>query len=165
MIRSPIKHALTLSILGLVILAACSRPPMQEQTNTILPLSNSPPVDLNRALAQANAEKKLVLLDFTGSDWCPPCIQMEKEVFSKPEFQVYAEANLVFLSVNFPLKFRFSPEANASNNFLAQQFKVDGPPILIALDGEGKTILRHIGPYETPQDLIDALTAARSKAK
>lgn len=159
------KQILSLSILGLIILAACSRPPMQEQEKASLPLSNSPPIDLNRALAEANAENKLVLLDFTGSDWCPPCIQMEKAIFSSPEFQVYAEEKLVFLSVDFPLKFRLSPEANASNNRLAQQFKVDGPPTLIALDGEGKTILRHIGPYETPQELIDALADAKAKAK
>jgi thiol:disulfide interchange protein len=163
MIRSPIKRVLSLSLLGLVILAACSRPPMQEQTNTSLPLSNSPPINLSAALTQAKAENKLVFMDFTGSDWCPPCMELEKKVFSQADFQAYAASNLVFLSVNFPLKFRLTPEANATNNLLAQQFKVDGPPILIALNGDGKEIWRHIGPYETPKELIADLAAAKAK--
>ena len=44
--------------------------------------------DAAKAQAQAKAENKLVLLDFTGSDWCPPCIKMRKEVFSKKEYRL-----------------------------------------------------------------------------
>ncbi len=44
--------------------------------------------DLPKAQAQAKAENKLVLLDFTGSDWCIWCIKLDTDTFSKPEFQI-----------------------------------------------------------------------------
>jgi protein disulfide-isomerase len=53
------------------------------------------------AFAQAKKENKLVLLDFTGSTWCPACIAMHKEVFSTPKFEEYAK-KYVLLRVDFP---------------------------------------------------------------
>ena len=58
--------------------------------------------DYEKAVAQAKAEKKMVLLDFTGSDWCGWCIKLDKEVFSQPEFKDYAKENLVLVEVDFP---------------------------------------------------------------
>jgi thiol-disulfide isomerase/thioredoxin len=60
--------------------------------------------DYAAALAQAGREKKLVLLNFTGSDWCPPCKRLEADVFSRPEFRAYAAKNLVFVKIDFPRK-------------------------------------------------------------
>jgi thioredoxin-related protein len=57
--------------------------------------------DYEKALAQAKAEKKMVVLDFTGSDWCGWCIKLDKEVFSKKEFKDYAKDNLVLVEVDF----------------------------------------------------------------
>jgi thiol-disulfide isomerase/thioredoxin len=54
------------------------------------------------AQKQAHAEKKPILIDFTGSTWCPPCIQLNKEVFKSKTFQEYAEKNLVLMKVDFP---------------------------------------------------------------
>ena len=51
--------------------------------------------DAPKALAIAKAENKLVMLDFTGSDWCGWCIKLNKEVFSTPDFADYAAKNLV----------------------------------------------------------------------
>ena len=50
--------------------------------------------DYEQALATAKSTNKRVLLDFTGSDWCGPCIQMEKTVFTKAAFLNYAKQNL-----------------------------------------------------------------------
>ena len=58
--------------------------------------------DVPKAQAQAKSEKKLVMLDFTGSDWCGWCIKLHNEVFSKPEFSEYAKKNLVLVEVDFP---------------------------------------------------------------
>src|ERR1051326_4751371 len=58
--------------------------------------------DLAKAQAQAKKENKLVMLDFTGSDWCGWCIKLNKEVFSKPEFVDYPKKNLVLVEVDFP---------------------------------------------------------------
>jgi protein disulfide-isomerase len=162
-----IKRILRFSIAGLLLLAACRHTPVREQTDLSLPLKNSPPIDLNATLARAKAENKLVLLDFTGTDWCGPCMQLHEEVFAQPEFQSYASSNLVFVPVDFPAKYRLSPEANATNDFLAAKFDVSGFPTLIALDGEGNTLWQQIGfdPGDSPKKWIDALDALKSKAK
>ena len=55
---------------------------------------------LTAAIALAKAEKKVVLLDFTGSDWCGICKRLNKEVFSTPEFVQYAAKNLVLVEVD-----------------------------------------------------------------
>src|SRR5258705_10778383 len=59
--------------------------------------------DLPKAQAQAKTEKKLVLMDFTGSDWCGWCIKLHKEVFSPQDFADYAKKNLVLVEVDFPI--------------------------------------------------------------
>jgi thiol:disulfide interchange protein len=166
MIRSPIKYALSLSFVGLAILAACSPSPPREQTNASTPLTNAPPIQLDRALAQAKAGNKLVFLDFTGSDWCPPCMKLHEKIFSRPEFQAYAESNLVLLVVDFPQKFHLSADAGATNEFLSAKFNIQGFPTLVALDADGKEIWRHLGYIDGGlKELTDDLAAARSKAK
>jgi len=59
--------------------------------------------DYEKAVAQAKAEKKMVLLDFTGSDWCQWCVKLDKDAFSKPEFKSYAKDHLTLVNVDFPL--------------------------------------------------------------
>ncbi|MGO8697092.1 MAG: thioredoxin family protein [Limisphaerales bacterium] len=59
--------------------------------------------DLPGALRQAKAEHKIVLLDFTGSDWCMWCTRFDDDVLSKPEFASYAKTNLVMVRVDFPI--------------------------------------------------------------
>ena len=58
--------------------------------------------DLPKALDKAKAENKMVLMDFTGSDWCPPCKALHKTVLTSPEFEAYAQTNLVLVEVDFP---------------------------------------------------------------
>jgi len=64
--------------------------------------------DLPKAKQQAKAEGKLVLLDFTGSDFCSSCIRLHKEVFPAKEFAAFAKQRLILVEVDFPLK-RSSP--------------------------------------------------------
>jgi len=136
----------------------CSRGPLQ--------VVNSGPVDLNAAVTQAKAQNKLVLLDFTGSDWCVPCMRLQKEIFSRPEFQTFAASNLVFVVVDFPSKFRFPAETTATNEFLRGKFSVDGFPTLVALNGDGKEIWRRLGPLPGGLKSLDAeLASAKSQAK
>ena len=58
--------------------------------------------DATTALAQAKKEKKLVVMNFTGSDWCGWCIKLKKEVFDTKEFAEYAGKNLVLVELDFP---------------------------------------------------------------
>ena len=96
--------------------------------------------DLPKAQAQAKLEKKMVLMDFTGSDWCGWCIRLHKEVFSKPAFAEYARKNLVAVEVDFPRKKQLDPAQKKANDALARKYKIEGYPTIIVLDGDGKQL-------------------------
>src|SRR5215469_9006382 len=82
--------------------------------------------DLPKAIAQAKADKKMVLMDFTGSDWCPPCKALHKNVLTSKEFEDYAQTNLVLVLVDFPRNKPQTEELKASNTKLAKKFDVEG---------------------------------------
>lgn len=96
--------------------------------------------DYEKALAKAKAEKKMVLLDFTGSDWCGWCMKLDKEVFSKKEFKDYAKENLVLVEVDFPQAKRLTKKVKEQNDKLQAEFKVQGYPTIIVLNPEGKKV-------------------------
>lgn len=124
--------------------------------------SNEPPIDLAVVLQQAKTENKNVLLDFTGSDWCPPCIAMHENVFTKPEFKGYANTNLVFVEVDFPNEKPQSPEQKKANEALSAQFKVEAFPTFVLLNAEGKELWREVGAFvQTPAEFISAIEAVK----
>ena len=96
--------------------------------------------DLPKAQAKAKEEKKLVMLDFTGSDWCGWCIKLNKEVFSKPEFAEYASKNLVLVEVDFPRTKKLSAELKKANAALQEKYKIQGYPTIIVLNSDGKKV-------------------------
>jgi thioredoxin-related protein len=96
--------------------------------------------DLPKAQAQAKKENKLVMLDFTGSDWCGWCIKLNKEVFSKPEFAAYAKTNLVLVEVDFPRSKTQSAALKKANEALGEKYGIEGYPTIIVLNGEGKKV-------------------------
>lgn len=89
------------------------------------------------AQAQAAAEKKLLLVNFSGSDWCGWCIKLQKEVFQKKEFIDYARSNLVLLTVDFPKRKPLPASQSSANQALAARFKVEGFPTLLVLNEDG----------------------------
>lgn len=106
--------------------------------------------DLPKAKQQAKAEGKLVLLDFTGSDFCSSCIRLHKEVFPAKEFAAFAKQRLILVEVDFPLKKKQPAALKAANEALSKEFKVDGYPTLILLGSDGKKF------GEVEFDLFDA---------
>jgi len=96
--------------------------------------------DYKQAQAEAKANKKLLLVNFTGSDWCGWCIRLDREVFSKPEFEEYAKKNLVLLEVDFPRAKELPPAQKVQNQQLAQEYQIEGFPTLVVLDGDGRTV-------------------------
>jgi len=67
------------------------------------------------AMAQAAKEKKDLLIDFTGSDWCGVCVMLDKEVFSQPAFADEAPKHFVLLKLDFPRAKPQSPELQKQN--------------------------------------------------
>jgi protein disulfide-isomerase len=89
---------------------------------------------------EAKANNKLVLLDFTGSDWCGWCITLDREVFSKPQFKEYASKNLVLVEVDFPKMKPLSESIREQNIRLAQQYQIQAFPTIIVLNGSGQVV-------------------------
>jgi len=104
--------------------------------------------DLPAAQAQAKSENKLVLMDFTGSDWCGWCIKFKKEVLDTPEFQAYAAKNVVLVEVDFPNKKSQSADLKSANAGLKDKYRIEGYPTLVVLNQNGKEIGRQVGYSE-----------------
>ena len=122
--------------------------------------------DLPKAQAQAKKENKLVMLDFTGSDWCGFCIKLNKEVLSKPEFAEYAKKNLVLVEVDFPNAKKQSQELKKANAALMEKYEIKGYPTLVLLNGEGKKLGEVEGytPGSGPKAFIAELEKVKKKA-
>lgn len=95
---------------------------------------------LPEAQAKAKSENKLVMLDFTGSDWCIWCKKLNAEIFTQPEFIQYAQKNLVPVEVDFPHSKPQSPEQKKANEALQEKYKIEGYPTVIVLNSQGKKV-------------------------
>jgi protein disulfide-isomerase len=96
--------------------------------------------DYKKAQEDAKAGKKLMLLEFTGSDWCGWCMKLDKEVFSTPEFQNYASRNLILVKVDFPRRRQQTEALKKQNAQLAQKYDIQGFPTIIVLNGQGEKL-------------------------
>jgi protein disulfide-isomerase len=92
------------------------------------------------AQQEAKSHQKLLLMDFTGSDWCGWCVMLDKEIFSKPEFKEYASKNLVLLELDFPRMKQMPAETMAQNQRLAMQYQIQGFPTVVVLNSAGKQV-------------------------
>ncbi len=98
--------------------------------------------DYQLALGYSEALSRPVLINFTGSDWCPWCFKLRDEVFIQPEFDSYAKDNLILLTIDFPQKKKL-PEAEASSNdALAKQFGIEGFPTILLVNAEGDILAK-----------------------
>jgi thiol-disulfide isomerase/thioredoxin len=102
-------------------------------------------VDFPQALARARAGNKMVLIDFTGSDWCPWCIKFDEDILSKAKFIAYAENKLVLVLADFPNHTKQSRALKQANEELGKKFQVNGYPTLVVLNSSGKEIGRQVG--------------------
>lgn len=121
--------------------------------------------DLPKAIAKAKEEKKTVLVDFTGSDWCGFCIKLQKGVFGTPEFAKFAKENLVLVELDFPRSKPLPDALKKANAALKDQYKISGFPTLVYLNGQGKEIGRQVGyGGESAPKFIAEVEKIRSKS-
>jgi protein disulfide-isomerase len=96
--------------------------------------------DFAAALAKAKATGKLVLADFTGSDWCGWCIRLHKEVFKTPEFEAWAAANVVLVELDYPMDKPQSEALKAQNKALLRRYGVAGYPTILFINSKGEQV-------------------------
>ncbi len=95
--------------------------------------------DLEAAFKEAKEKDKPVLVEFTGSDWCPPCISMRKNVFSKKEFVEKASKDFILVELDFPKKDKALKEKNQP---YAKKYEIEGFPTVILFDSDGEEFTR-----------------------
>jgi thioredoxin-related protein len=98
--------------------------------------------DFAKAKDQAKSEEKKIYLLFTGSNWCPPCMQLDRQVHRTEEFTEYAEKNLVLLKADFPRPNNLPAAQQKANDSLAEQFNIEFFPTIVVLDQTGKELGR-----------------------
>jgi thioredoxin-related protein len=96
-----------------------------------------------KALAAAKAHNKIVLADFSGSDWCPYCVRLNQEVLSTPDFQSWNK--FVLLELDYPRLIAQPDTIKKQNKTLASYYSVTGFPTVLLLDPDGKELGRVTG--------------------
>lgn len=93
--------------------------------------------DFKEAQKKAQKEKKLILVDFSGSNWCMWCKALDSEVFSKKEFLDFAKKHFVLLQIDFPQ----GQKLKKQNIELAQKYGITGFPTVLVLNDKGEVIV------------------------
>ena len=107
--------------------------------------------DMDQAKAVSKEKHELILLNFSGSDWCSGCIKMHKEIFESAAFQQFAADNLVLVNADFPRsrKNGLGTEQEKKNEALADRYDPKGYfPFTVLLDSDGKVLRSWNGYYE-----------------
>lgn len=131
---------------------------------------NQPPVwlhNMEAAKETAGKEHKLILLNFSGSDWCIPCIKMHEDIFGADAFSNYANSNLVLVNADFPRKHKnqLTAEQQKINDALAEKYNSNGAfPYTILLDDQGHKLKVWDGLYKgSAESFIDEVMVVKGQ--
>ncbi|HZW70076.1 MAG TPA: thioredoxin family protein [Hanamia sp.] len=117
--------------------------------------------NFNKATIEATNEHKLILINFSGSDWCGPCIRLTKEIFESQAFEDYASKNLVLVRADFPRqkKNQLPEEQQKQNEKLADKYNSNGTfPETLLVDENGKILKEWDGfPNESPEEFVSEI--------
>jgi thioredoxin-related protein len=125
--------------------------------------------DFNQAKTQAAQQHKLILVNFSGSDWCGPCIRLRKEILESDAFETYAAGHLILVRADFPRqkKNQLSPEQVKLNEALADKYNADGKfPYTLLTDENGKVLKDWDGfPNESPEQFIAQIASVEQSVR
>jgi len=116
--------------------------------------------DFAKAKEIASTENKPIVLVFQGSDWCAPCIKLDREVWSTKVFKKYAAGHYVMLRADFPRKKKnaLTEEQTVANAALAEKYNKQGYfPFVVVLDADGKVLGESSYKKTTPENYIKEL--------
>jgi thioredoxin-related protein len=133
--RNPPAALCTLA-LSLATASTCLS--LDEVTAVSSPGSGEWTEDFEAAKARAAKEKKDLLINFTGSDWCGWCIKLKKEVFDEEAFRKEAPKQFVLVELDYPQRKQQAPKVKEQNLKLQRQYAVGGFPRIFLADAEGR---------------------------
>ncbi|MDB5145233.1 MAG: Thioredoxin-related protein [Mucilaginibacter sp.] len=117
--------------------------------------------DFNTAKTEAVKEDKMILINFSGSDWCGPCIRLRKEILESSTFEDYAKDHLVLVRADFPRQKKNQLDAVQvkRNEALADKYNPEGKfPYTLLVDKNGKVLKEWDGfPNESPEKFISEI--------
>ncbi|WP_108868420.1 thioredoxin family protein [Aquimarina aquimarini] len=99
--------------------------------------------DFEEATTLAKEKDQNIVLLFTGSDWCPPCMRLEKYILSDKEFIEYAGKNFVWVKADFPKrrKNKLTAIQRSKNKALARKYnKRMSFPVILVLNNDGTVL-------------------------
>jgi thioredoxin-related protein len=118
--------------------------------------------DFDAAQKEAKRTHKLLVINFSGSDWCGPCIRMRKEILETETFEDYASDHLILVRADFPRqkKNQLPEEQVKRNEALADKYNPDGEfPLTLLVDENGKVLKKWSGfPNITPENFVAQIT-------
>jgi len=117
--------------------------------------------DYDEAIKLASEKNRNIVLVFQGSDWCAPCIKLEREIWTSEEFKAFATDHFIMLKADFPRKKanQLEKAQQEKNNKLAEKYnKVGNFPFIVLIDKNGKVIGETGYQKITPKEYISILT-------
>jgi hypothetical protein len=112
--------------------------------------------NLDEARQLAKDQHKHILLNFSGSDWCGPCILLRRQILDNPDFLKLADSSLILVNADFPRSKKNQPNSQqqALNNAMADRYNSQGKfPFTLLLNADGKVLKTWDGlPKESPAD-------------
>ena len=125
--------------------------------------------DFETAKKVALEKHELILLNFSGSDWCGPCMLLRKEIFESDVFSKMADTSLVMINVDFPRnkKNQLDEKTSRQNDALADKYNPDGNfPFTLLLDANGKILKSWVGlPNESAEEFADEISSICNEKK
>ncbi len=111
-------------------------------------------------LSEANQTQKKILLVFSGSDWCVPCIKLDREILSTGYFKKNATGYFIIYKADFPRrkKNQLPPKQRKQNEMLAEKYNPEGIfPLVVVLNSEGKPLGQMAYEKISPQEYLKKL--------
>ena len=93
--------------------------------------------DFSEAQKLSKESGKPMLVNFTGSDWCHYCVELEKDVFGTSDFRLWASQNVIPVFIDFPKRTQLEKKQADHNNALAQKYGIQGFPTVLFMNAEG----------------------------
>ena len=122
--------------------------------------------DFEEAKKIATEQDKNIIIVFSGSDWCAPCIKLDKNIWQSEVFKKEAAEEWVLVKANFPRKKanELSKEQTEHNRKLAEKYNIEGSfPLVVILDKNGKVLGKMGFKNVSPEEYIKMIHAFEKK--